>query len=95
MCEMLFALFNLAWDSEYAPSYWREGLIVSLFKKGDRDDPGNYRGITLLNVVGKLYSRVINNHLLKHLDLNHLVHEGQRVLEWEGLALIIFFPLVN
>ena len=32
---------------------WREGLIVSLFKKGDKEDPGNYRGITLLSVVGK------------------------------------------
>ena len=29
------------------------GLIVNLFKKGDREDPGNYRGITLLSVVGK------------------------------------------
>ena len=77
MCEMLLALFNLVWNSEYGPSYWREGLIVSLFKKGDREDPGNYRGITLLNVVGKLYSRVINNRLLKHLELNHLLHEGQ------------------
>ena len=30
-----------------------------------------------MNVVGKLYSRVINNRLLKHLELNHLLHEGQ------------------
>ena len=36
MCEMLLALFNLVWYNEYAPSYWREGLIVSLFKKGIR-----------------------------------------------------------
>ena len=77
MCEMLLALFNLVGDNEYAPSYWREGLIVSLFKKRDRENPGNYRGITLLNVVGKLYSRVINNSLLKHLELNHMLHEGQ------------------
>ena len=55
MCEMLLILFNLVWDNEFAPTYWQEGLIVSLFKKGDREDPGNYRGITLLNVVGKLY----------------------------------------
>ena len=77
MCEMLLTLFNLSWDKEHAPSFWREGLIVSLFKKGDKEDPGNYRGITLLNVVGKLYSRVINNRLLKHLELNHMLHEGQ------------------
>ena len=54
MCEMLLTLFNLVWDNEHAPSHLREGLMVTLFKKGDREDPGNYRGITLLNVVGKL-----------------------------------------
>ena len=53
------------------------GLIVSLFKKGDREDPGNYRGITLLDVIGKLYCRVINNRLLKYLELNGKLHEGQ------------------
>ena len=67
MYDMWLALFNLVWDNEYAPIYWREVLIVRLFKKGDKEDPGNYRAITLLNVVGKLYSRVINNRLLKHL----------------------------
>ena len=77
MCEILLTLFNLVWGNECAPSYWREGLIISLLKKGDREDTGNYRGITLFNVVGKLYSRVINNRLLKHIELNHMLHEGQ------------------
>ena len=34
---------------------WREGLIVNLFKKGDKEDPSNYTGITLLSVVGKVF----------------------------------------
>ena len=42
MCEMLLAVCNLVWENEYVPSYWREGFIVRLFKKGDRKDPGNY-----------------------------------------------------
>ena len=95
MCEMLLAFFNLVWDSEYASSYWREGLIVSLFKKGDREDPGNYRSITLLNVVGKLYSRVINNRLLKHLELNHLLHEGQGGFRKGRSCIDNIFPLVE
>ena len=77
MCEMLLTLFNLVWNNEFIPSYWREGLIVSLFKKGDREDPGNYRGITLLDVIGKLYCRVINNCLLKYLELNGKLRKGQ------------------
>ena len=72
MCKILVTLF--------VPSYWREGLIVSLFKNGNEEDPGNYEGITLLNLVGacKLYySRISNDRLLRHLELNNKLHEGQ------------------
>ena len=95
MCKMLLTLFNLAWDKECVPNFWREGLIVSLFKKGDRQDPGNYRGITLLNVVGKLYSRVINNRLLKHLESNHLLHEGQGGFRLGRSCIDNIFPSMN
>ena len=45
---MIHLLFEVVWSEELVPPKWREGLIVNLFKKGDREDPGNYRGITLL-----------------------------------------------
>ena len=51
MIMMLKELFQLTWDSEYIPEQWGEGMIVSSFKKGDREDPGNYRGITLLHLT--------------------------------------------
>ena len=53
MIHLLHRLFEVVWSEELVPPKWREGLIVNLFKKGDREDPGNYRGITLLSVVGK------------------------------------------
>ena len=52
-------------------------MIVSLFKKGDREDPGNYRGITLLNVVGKLLNKVLNYRLLKWLEEHNKLSESQ------------------
>ena len=54
-----------------------EGLIVSLFKKKTKEEPGNYRGMTLVNLVGKLYSKTVNNDLLRFLELNNKLHEGQ------------------
>ena len=78
MYEMLLTLVNLVWNNAYISTYWREGLIISLFKKGDREDPGNYRSITLLSVISKLCSRVINNCLLKHVELSNKLHERQR-----------------
>ena len=50
---------TVIWREETVPKQWREGLIVILFKKGDREDPGNYRGITLLSVVGKLFCKYL------------------------------------
>ena len=48
-----------------------------LIKKGDREDPGNYRGITLLGVVGKVFSKILNNRLVQCLDKEGALHEGQ------------------
>ena len=59
------------------PRQWREGLIINLFKKGDREDPGNYRGITLLSVVGKVFCKILNNRLVGCLDKEGFLHEGQ------------------
>ena len=38
----LHKLFEVVWSEELVPPKWREGLIVNLFKQGDREDPGNY-----------------------------------------------------
>ena len=47
----------------YFPEKWTSGLIVPLHKKGDINCVENYRGITLLSTLGKLFTRVINNRL--------------------------------
>ena len=54
MVCLLQQLFSVIWREELVPRQWREGLIVNLFKKGDKEDPGNYRGTMLLSVVGKV-----------------------------------------
>ncbi|CAL5226766.1 g9620 [Coccomyxa viridis] len=57
LLDMLAGLVETLWTTELVPVPWRSGDIVNIFKKGDKKDPGNYRGITLLNVVGKLYTK--------------------------------------
>ena len=45
------------------PHEWREAIIVPIYKKGSRAECGNYRGISLLSVVGKIYARVVCDRL--------------------------------
>ena len=77
MVDLLEQLFSVIWQEEVVPRQWRDGLIVNIFKKRDREDPGNYRGITLLSVVGKVFCKILNNRLVQCLDKKRALHEGQ------------------
>ena len=77
MVDLLEQLFSVIWQEEIVPRQWRNGLIVHIFKKGDRENPGNYRGITLLSVVGKVFCKILNNRLVQCLDKEGALHEGQ------------------
>jgi len=46
------------WEGEVAPTSWEDGLLKILPKSGDLSQPGNYRGIMLLEV---LYKKVVAN----------------------------------
>ena len=45
-------------------------------KKGDREQPGNYRGITLLSVAGRVFCKILNNRMVQRLDKGGVLHEG-------------------
>ncbi|KAK3528570.1 hypothetical protein QTP70_003744 [Hemibagrus guttatus] len=59
----LTCLCNIAWQSGTVPLDWVTGVVVPLFKKGDRKVCSNYRGITLLSLPGKVYSRVLERRV--------------------------------
>jgi len=42
---------------------WRDAEVVTIFKKGSRTDPGNYRGIFLLEIAGKILAGVLCRRL--------------------------------
>ena len=59
----LYALICKIWRDEKMPDDWKIGLIVPLFKKGDKMKCENYRGIMLLNVTYKILSSVVMERL--------------------------------
>ncbi|KAI5751635.1 hypothetical protein M8J77_009428 [Diaphorina citri] len=49
------------WTTEKLPEDWSTAIIHPIHKKGDKSDPNNYRGISLLSVSYKIFSRALLN----------------------------------
>lgn len=76
--SVIVKLFNIVFESGIVPSEWTIGLIHPLYKKkGNPTDPNNYRGITLLSCLGKLFTAVLNERLTSYLEDNELLGEEQ------------------
>ena len=73
----LSILFNKLFEIGYFPKEWSEGFIIPLHKKGSINDVENYRGITLLSTLGKLFSRIINNRLSEWAEQYYILIEAQ------------------
>ena len=61
------------------PSLWLKAIIVPIPKGGKADPhiPLNYRGISLLSTVAKLYGSVLNNRLVMYLNRNDVLVDEQ------------------
>jgi hypothetical protein len=59
----LLKLFNVIFQEGVFPAEWSEGYIIPIHKKGAMDKADNYRGITLLSSLGKLFTKILNNRL--------------------------------
>jgi hypothetical protein len=64
-------IINICWNMHRIPYEWKRGVICPIFKKGNRQGCNNYRGISLLNIVYKVYTKItaqrlntINEHVL-------------------------------
>ncbi len=74
MRRLTTTLLNVMLECRTVPAVWRLGTIVSIPKPGGcRTDPGDYRGITLLATIGKLFCRCLQNRMAAAVAL----HEGQ------------------
>ena len=75
---LLIKLFNTILQTGIIPSTWSISFISPIYKnKGLREDPDNYRGISLISCLGKLFTAVINERLTKFVERNRIIGEEQ------------------
>ena len=66
--EAFLPLITKIWNDELCPEDWKNGHISILAKKGDLTQCGNYRGIMLLSVPGRILSKILLNRIKKKVN---------------------------
>jgi len=54
---------NFIWNKEELPKNWQESIIVPIYKKGEKTDCSNYRGILLLSTTCTTLSNILLSRL--------------------------------
>ena len=77
LAPIIAALINKSISSKVFPSQLKCAKILPIFKGGTKSDPSNYRLISILPTISKLFEKHVNKHLMNNLNKYKLIHENQ------------------
>lgn len=71
------SLINKSIDCATFPDLLKEARVVPIFKSGDKNDPHNYRPISILPTISKIFERHIASQLQAFFTKHNVIHDGQ------------------
>jgi hypothetical protein len=75
---LISLLFNRIIQEQHFPTCWKKGNVVLIHKKGETDDPKNFRPICLTNCLSKVFTSLLASFTMRHMDKNNLMAVSQK-----------------
>ena len=75
--QSLCELFNQSLATGVFPSEWKVAKVFPLHKGKSKDDPNNYRPISVLSTITKVFEKIVYQQLLDYLNENNILSEKQ------------------
>ena len=77
IAPIVTAIFRKSLETGKIPTDWKKAQVCPLFKKGNKQDPANYRPISLTCILCKTMEHIIASGLTKHLNQNNILYDLQ------------------
>ncbi|GAB0208678.1 mitochondrial enolase superfamily member 1 [Grus japonensis] len=73
----LSIIFERSWRTGEVPEDWRKANVTLVFKKGRKEDPGNYKPVSLTSIPGKVMEQLILGVINKHVEEKKVIGSDQ------------------
>ena len=73
----LALIFTASLQQGKIPQDWKKALVTPLFKKGDQNNPTNYRPVSLTSICCKLLEHIIHSNVITHLNAHNIISDTQ------------------
>ncbi|KAK4813791.1 hypothetical protein QYF61_026373 [Mycteria americana] len=77
LTKPLSILYQQSWLSGEVPLDWRLANVMPFYKKSQKEDPGNYRPVSLTSVLGKVMEQIILSAITWHIQDNEAIRPSQ------------------
>ncbi len=77
LAPALTKIFQQSMDTGVVPKDWKQANVTAIFKKGNKQDPANYRPVSLTSVSCKVLEHIVFSEVMGHLDRNNILVNHQ------------------